>query len=78
MDTRSWWVAEIFENEFATSFSYHILSGFSNAKTGGLQKDEFKHLLISRESDSIPFESNRALEDTVYKGYKNPLFFMRR
>ena len=78
MDTRNWWVAQIFENQFNIILSCHILSGFANAKTGDIEKDEFKHLLVSRGSDSIPFESNRALEDTVYKGFKSPLFFIRR
>ncbi len=78
MDTRNWWVVQIFEYYLNIDESYHILSGFANAKTGDIQKDEFKHLLVSRGSDSIPFESNRALEDTVYKGFKSPLFFIRR
>ena len=52
--------------------------GFSNAKTGDIQRDEYKHLLVSRESEAIPFEPNRALEDTVYKGYQNSLFYIRR
>ena len=57
---------------------WHCSLGFANAKTGDIQSDEYKHLLVSRESESYPFESNRALEDTVYKGYQNPLFFIRR
>ena len=53
-------------------------TGFANAKTGDLQRDEYKIVLVSKESVPEPYSTYRALEDTVYKGYKNPLHFMRR
>lgn len=52
--------------------------GMANAKTGGLEKDEFKTILISKDSKPEPFSTNRALEDIVYKGHKNQLVFLRR
>ena len=53
-------------------------TGFANAKTGDLQRDEYKVILVSKESVPEPYSTNRALEDSVYKGHKNPLHFMRR
>ena len=53
-------------------------TGFANAKTGDLQRDEYKIILVSKDSVPEPYSTYRALEDTVYKGYKNPLYFMRR
>ena len=53
-------------------------TGFANAKTGELQRDEYKIILVSKESVPEPYSTSRALEDTVYKGHKNPLYFMRR
>ncbi len=52
--------------------------GLANAKTGGLEKDEFLSVLVSKDSKEEPFASYRALEDTVYKGHKNRLVYLRR
>ena len=53
-------------------------AGFTNAKTGDLEKDEYKIILVSKESQAEPYSTYRALEDTVYKGHKNSIFFVRR
>ena len=52
--------------------------GMANAKTGGLEKDEFRSILVSKDSQEEPFSTERALEDTVFRGHKNRLTFLRR
>ena len=54
------------------------ISGFFNAKTGKVAKDEHYALMIRRDKSAEPFNPSRAREDNVYQGYKNALMYLRR
>jgi hypothetical protein len=55
-----------------------LISGFYNAKTGPLAKDEHFALMVRRDSEPELFDLSRAREDFVYEGYKNSLMYLRR
>ena len=61
------------------SISWYIFcTGFDNAKTGKLDKDEFIALMVRRDSNSEPFDPSKNREDYVYEGHKNSLMYLRR
>ena len=57
---------------------FFIYSGFDNAKTGKLEKDDHFALMVRRDSEHEPFNPSRYREDHVYQGYKNSLMYLRR
>lgn len=52
--------------------------GFANSKTGSFVKDEYSAMMVMRNTNPLPLDDKYHMEDHIFLGHENHLFFLRR